>query len=209
MAQNSRRGRSGRRRQGGGNNPNRSLDSQGPEVKIRGTAQQVYDKYVALARDAFSSGDRVRGESLQQHAEHYYRMLQAMQPKEREQDSQESRQDDDTQQQAPQARDRRADGPDEQKPEPIATRSSNEEPKMNGSEQAATDTAQGTGAEGTGAEGTGAEAATGPEAPSSEAAEAETPRPRRRRSRRKPREDDASGEGAEAPAREPEDAPAA
>ena len=84
MAQNNRRGRSGRRRSGGqgGNNPNRSIDSQGPEVKIRGNAQQVYDKYTALARDAFSSGDRIRGESLQQHAEHYYRMLQAMKPPE-------------------------------------------------------------------------------------------------------------------------------
>ena len=84
MAQNNRRGRSGRRRSGGnqGNNPNRSIDSQGPEVKIRGNAQQVYDKYTALARDAFSNGDRIRAESLQQHAEHYYRTLQAMKPPE-------------------------------------------------------------------------------------------------------------------------------
>ena len=83
MAQNNRRGRSGRRRGGNqGNNPNRSIDSQGPEVKIRGNAQQVYDKYTALARDAFSSGDRIRAESLQQHAEHYYRVLQAMKPPE-------------------------------------------------------------------------------------------------------------------------------
>ena len=88
MAQNNRRGRSGRRRSGGqGNNPNRSIDSQGPEVKIRGNAQQVYDKYTALARDAFSNGDRIRAESLQQHAEHYYRVLQAMKPPEQKEQS--------------------------------------------------------------------------------------------------------------------------
>ena len=81
MAQYSKRGRNNnRRRQGGSNNPNRSLDSQGPEVKIRGTAAQIYDKYQALARDAFSAGDRIRGESLMQHAEHYYRLMKSMQP---------------------------------------------------------------------------------------------------------------------------------
>ena len=53
------RGRNQRRRQGGGPNPNRALDSNGPDVRIRGTAQQIYDKYLALARDAQSSGDRV------------------------------------------------------------------------------------------------------------------------------------------------------
>ncbi|MEM9421675.1 MAG: DUF4167 domain-containing protein [Pseudomonadota bacterium] len=80
MAQNSKRGRNNnRRRQGGSNNLNRSMDSTGPEVKIRGTAMQIYDKYQALARDAISAGDRIRGESLQQHAEHYYRMMRQMQ----------------------------------------------------------------------------------------------------------------------------------
>ncbi|MEM9810585.1 MAG: DUF4167 domain-containing protein [Pseudomonadota bacterium] len=81
MAQYSKRGRNNnRRRQGGNNNPNRSMDSQGPEVKIRGTATQIYDKYQALARDAASSGDRIRAESLMQHAEHYYRLMKSMQP---------------------------------------------------------------------------------------------------------------------------------
>lgn len=84
MAQYSKRGRnSNRRRQGGNNNPNRSMDSQGPEVKIRGTATQIYDKYQALARDAASSGDRIRAESLMQHAEHYYRLMKSMQPAEK------------------------------------------------------------------------------------------------------------------------------
>ncbi len=80
MAQYSKRRNSNRRRQGGNNNPNRSMDSQGPEVKIRGTAAQIYDKYQNLARDAASSGDRIRAESLLQHAEHYYRLMKLMQP---------------------------------------------------------------------------------------------------------------------------------
>lgn len=72
------RGRNQRRRQGV--NPNRALDSNGPDVRIRGTANQIYDKYVALARDATSSGDRVKAENYLQHAEHYYRVIRTMQP---------------------------------------------------------------------------------------------------------------------------------
>ncbi len=73
------RGRNQRRRQGGGPNPNRALDSNGPDVRIRGTAQQIYDKYLALARDAQSSGDRVKAENYLQHAEHYFRVLRSVQ----------------------------------------------------------------------------------------------------------------------------------
>ena len=50
------------------------IESNGPDVKIRGTAQQVMDKYLALARDAASSGDRVMAESYFQHADHYHRI---------------------------------------------------------------------------------------------------------------------------------------
>ena len=64
-----------------GNSANRSYESNGPEVKIRGNASQIYDKYLQLARDASSAGDRVRAENLYQHAEHYYRIVQANQPK--------------------------------------------------------------------------------------------------------------------------------
>ncbi|WP_203292816.1 DUF4167 domain-containing protein [Maricaulis parjimensis] len=64
-----------------GNPANRSYESNGPEVKIRGNASQIYDKYLQLARDASSAGDRVRAENLYQHAEHYYRIVQANQPK--------------------------------------------------------------------------------------------------------------------------------
>ncbi|MCW8861231.1 MAG: DUF4167 domain-containing protein [Rhodospirillales bacterium] len=57
--------------------PNNVVDSSGPEVKIRGSAQQVLDKYLSLARDATTSGDRVRAENYFQHADHYYRVLHA------------------------------------------------------------------------------------------------------------------------------------
>jgi len=74
------------RKPGGGNgansaNPNRSWDSQGPEnIKVRGNAQTVYERYMQLARDAASAGDRVLAENYLQHAEHYFRVLRALQP---------------------------------------------------------------------------------------------------------------------------------
>ncbi len=68
---NSRR-RRGRRPNGKGNG---SVDSSGPSVKVRGSAKQVYDKYLLLARDAKSSGDTILSESYFQHAEHYARIL--------------------------------------------------------------------------------------------------------------------------------------
>ena len=62
-------------------NANRAFDSNGPEgVKVRGAAQHVYEKYQQLARDAQMSGDRVLAENYLQHAEHYFRVLRAMQP---------------------------------------------------------------------------------------------------------------------------------
>ena len=64
---------------GGGFNPNRSYDSNGPEVKIRGTASHIYEKYLQLARDANASGDRVGAENYLQHAEHYFRIMAAAQ----------------------------------------------------------------------------------------------------------------------------------
>lgn len=54
---------------------NYSVESNGPDVKIRGTAQQVMDKYLALAHDAALSGDRVAAESYFQYADHYYRIV--------------------------------------------------------------------------------------------------------------------------------------
>ena len=71
---------------GGSNNHNhgnRSLESNGPDVKIRGTAAQIYEKYAQFARDAQSGGDRVKYETYLQHAEHYYRVMAATMPRER------------------------------------------------------------------------------------------------------------------------------
>jgi hypothetical protein len=81
------RQRSRNRGGGGGNNgkpqhnANRAFESNGPDgVKIRGAAQHVFEKYQQLARDALTAGDRVLAESYQQHAEHYFRVLRAVQP---------------------------------------------------------------------------------------------------------------------------------
>jgi hypothetical protein len=76
---------------GGGNNNNqnnnrkgpnpltRNYESNGPDVKIRGSAQQIAEKYATLARDASSAGDRVMAENYLQHAEHYNRIIAAAQ----------------------------------------------------------------------------------------------------------------------------------
>ena len=69
----------GGRKGGQGFSLNRSMDSNGPDIKVRGTAQTIYDRYLQFARDASSSGDNVHAENYLQHAEHYYRLLQAMQ----------------------------------------------------------------------------------------------------------------------------------
>jgi len=62
-----------------GNIVNRVFESSGPEGKVRGTPQQIIDKYNQLARDAQLGNDRVAAENFQQHAEHYLRMLGAAQ----------------------------------------------------------------------------------------------------------------------------------
>ena len=70
------RNRNGNRRGNtGGNIINRVFESAGPEGKVRGTPQQIIDKYTSLAHDYQLSGDRVAAENFQQHAEHYSRML--------------------------------------------------------------------------------------------------------------------------------------
>lgn len=81
----------GRNRGGGGGNgggggkpqqnANRAFESNGPDnVKVRGNAQHVFERYQQLARDATSGGDRVLAENYLQHAEHYFRLLRALQP---------------------------------------------------------------------------------------------------------------------------------
>src|SRR5260221_14649738 len=53
---------------------NQSFDSNGPNLKIRGSAYQIFERYVALAREAAISGDPVAAENFHQHAEHYFRV---------------------------------------------------------------------------------------------------------------------------------------
>ncbi|MEO1600971.1 MAG: DUF4167 domain-containing protein [Pseudomonadota bacterium] len=92
-------------RKSNGNNLNRVYDSSGPEGKVRGTPQQIIDKYLSLARDAQTSGDRVMAENFLQHAEHYQRILllaTANQPEQRRENGQ-------------------AEGEDEAQPETAAT----------------------------------------------------------------------------------------
>ena len=80
--QNAKRGR-GRGRRGNGNaqpnlpNRNTSYESNGPEVKLRGNAQQLNEKYLALAHDAAAAGERITAEAYTQFADHYFRLHQA------------------------------------------------------------------------------------------------------------------------------------
>ena len=91
---NRQRSRGGRNGGGGGghshhkqhhsHNPNRPpnrnqiFDSSGPDVRVRGNAHQVFDKYQALAREAAASGDRIQAEAYWQFADHYFRVIQSM-----------------------------------------------------------------------------------------------------------------------------------
>ena len=80
--QNAKRGR-GRGRRGNGNaqpnvpNRNTSYESNGPDVKLRGNAQQLNEKYLALAHDAAAAGERITAEAYTQFADHYHRLHQA------------------------------------------------------------------------------------------------------------------------------------
>lgn len=83
--QHNKRGRNRNRHRGGGgggngNSANKVFDSNGPDVKLRGTAQTVAEKYLQLGRDAQASGDTVMAESYYQFADHYYRVWLAAQP---------------------------------------------------------------------------------------------------------------------------------
>lgn len=98
------RSRNKNNRRSVGNIVNRVFDSSGPEGKVRGTPQQIIDKYLTLARDAQLASDRVAVENFQQHAEHYTRMLGEAQ---REQDARREAQE--AQQRERQQRDRGGD----------------------------------------------------------------------------------------------------
>ncbi|MEX2616852.1 MAG: DUF4167 domain-containing protein [Alphaproteobacteria bacterium] len=92
------RGRSG----GGRRNVSprhQNFDSNGPSIRIRGNAHQVYEKYLQLARDAYTAGDRIAAENMYQHAEHYFRLVNMEdaengQPRQNRGDSNDSRSSD-------------------------------------------------------------------------------------------------------------------
>lgn len=97
-----RQGQKNNRMRGRGRKPSnpltRSYDSNGPDVKIRGTANHIAEKYQSLARDALASGDIVMAENYYQHAEHYLRIIASAQSANRDQDQ---RRDQDQQRQQP------------------------------------------------------------------------------------------------------------
>ena len=74
---NRQRGR-GRRNGNGQINRNTTLDSNGPDVRLRGNAFQLYEKYVSLGNDASASGERISAEAYYQHADHYFRVHSAI-----------------------------------------------------------------------------------------------------------------------------------
>jgi rubrerythrin len=82
QGQNSKRSRGRGRRNGGHNqvnfNRNTTFDSNGPEGRLRGNAQQLFEKYTALAHDANAAGERISAEAFAQFADHYYRIHQSI-----------------------------------------------------------------------------------------------------------------------------------
>lgn len=202
------RGRS--RRSGGGNhNPNKHYESNGPDVKIRGSAQQILDKYQQYARDAQTSGDRVNAENYLQHAEHYSRLIAAMAPKDKPRDPQQDQKAGESRESGSDEAEQSAEsGADEAKSQSNGSDRNNSERNdrgrrrqrpnnrrdQNGSEDRADDDAPSVDAQSTRADVKAADVSDGvaeqPEAPSSTpetvAEAAPAPKPRRR-SPRKPK----------------------
>ena len=96
--QNNNKNRSRGRNNNGGRkhiNPlSRNFESNGPDVKVRGNAAHIAEKYLQRARDAQSSGDSVMAENYLQHAEHYFRIVAAAQPQNRDQFGQQAEAED-------------------------------------------------------------------------------------------------------------------
>src|SRR3954466_4506935 len=98
-------------------NRNHVFDSSGPDLRVRGTSQQLFEKYLQLGRDATGAGDRVMAESYFQHAEHYFRILNAMSQAQQQRDG------------GPQQQQRRfQNGPEQGQGEP----ESSDQPELNG-----------------------------------------------------------------------------
>jgi hypothetical protein len=114
--------RNGQKRMRGRNNNHRKsqnpltrvYESNGPDVKIRGTASHIAEKYIQLARDAQSSGDPIAAENYYQHAEHYFRLIAAAQEQFRQQNPYYNQQQ--QQQQGAGSEDNDFDGDDDSQP---------------------------------------------------------------------------------------------
>lgn len=104
-----------------GNIVNRVFDSSGPEGKVRGTPQQIIEKYNQLARDAQLGNDRVAAENFQQHAEHYLRMLSAAQKEMDARREEQERQNRERQAERDRDRQQRQDNADQPQPEAEAS----------------------------------------------------------------------------------------
>lgn len=119
MRSSNKRSRNKNNRRSVGNIVNRVFDSSGPEGKVRGTPQQIIEKYQTLARDAQLANDRVAVENFQQHAEHYTRLLaEALREQEARREAQEQQQQNrnrDRQQNA-----QRSDQSEAEQPQPAA-----------------------------------------------------------------------------------------
>ncbi len=133
----SRKGNNRRQNNNNNNNANivnRVFDSAGPEGKVRGTPQQIVEKYSQLARDAQLSGDRVAAESFMQHSEHYSRMLAVAQRAQAEKQAEHAaRQAEQAERQAEQQRQRneqRAQQQEHQQTAPVADPATAPQPEM-------------------------------------------------------------------------------
>lgn len=173
----------------------RSFESNGPDVKVRGNAAHIAEKYLQLARDAQSSGDGVMAENYLQHAEHYFRIVAAAQPQGVQRSDQAGQGSDDDDDDFPPINDRFA------SPEPAVTRAASAQSEQQpGTPDEAGAEAQP--AEAT-AKGTEEQAAAGDEEPR---------RPRERRPRRRSRStgdgEQAAGDPGAAPQPEVGDLPA-
>jgi hypothetical protein len=167
----------------------RSYESNGPDVKIRGSAQQIAEKYTALARDAQGAGDRVMAENYLQHAEHYNRIIAAAQSQlqiQTQRDYRDEYDDEDESDMAP-VQERRA--------QPPAPEGNGPQPVISGVPAEVALTEPVTSVANAGAEGAEAELAEG---------QAEQPKPSRRV--RRPRKTAKSSDGADQPASEAGDA---
>jgi hypothetical protein len=191
----------GRNNNGGrkhGNPLSRNYESNGPDVKVRGNAAHIAEKYLQLARDAQSSGDSVMAENYLQHAEHYFRIISAAQQAQQAQFRGETAEEDDFDDDFAPINDRFA------SPEPRQPFNQNGQPQNNGGQQhngqqnyQQPQQPQGEvqPSEAGDVDGNVAVEASGAEGETQQAAEGDAPRRRDRRPRRRSRGGGGNGEG--------------